>query len=182
MNSAGAAQTCRSVRPSRKRSGAVDQVLRPEEIAALASIARHQDRVPEPGAAAAEERRVDATVRLLRDEYAIDFSNYKASTVVRRIERRLSLNRSLDLALTTVRTVAVVEDQADARRMMQMLLESYGVRVSTAAKGAEGVALIRRVKPDLALVDLGRPQQLERLLTEAGALKVPATVPDAAAD
>jgi two-component system CheB/CheR fusion protein len=56
-----------------------------------------------------------------------------------------------------VRTVVVIEDQADARRMMQMLLESYGVRVYTAANGAEGAALIKRVRPDLALVDLGLP-------------------------
>src|SRR6185503_20643490 len=34
---------------------------------------------------------------LLRDEYAIDFSHYKAGTVTRRIERRLALNRSLDI-------------------------------------------------------------------------------------
>jgi CheY-like chemotaxis protein len=55
------------------------------------------------------------------------------------------------------KTVVVVEDQSDARRMMQMLLESYGVRVYTAANGAEGAALIKRVRPDLALVDLGLP-------------------------
>jgi len=56
-----------------------------------------------------------------------------------------------------VRTVVVVEDQDDARLMMQLLLESYGVRVYTAANGAEGAALIARVQPDLALVDLGLP-------------------------
>src|SRR5207237_806167 len=44
-----------------------------------------------------DERGVDAILRLLRDEYAIDFSHYKASTVVRRIERRLALNRSIDI-------------------------------------------------------------------------------------
>ena len=41
----------------------------------------------------------DAILRLLRDEYGIDFSHYKASTVTRRIERRLALNRSLDLEM-----------------------------------------------------------------------------------
>ena len=40
---------------------------------------------------------MDAILRLLRDEYGIDFSHYKASTVTRRIERRLALNRSLDI-------------------------------------------------------------------------------------
>jgi len=56
-----------------------------------------------------------------------------------------------------VKTVVVVEDQADARRMMQMLLETYGVTVYTAANGAEGASMIRRLKPELALVDLGLP-------------------------
>ena len=36
-------------------------------------------------------------MRLLREEYSIDFSHYKASTVTRRIERGLALNRSLDI-------------------------------------------------------------------------------------
>jgi two-component system CheB/CheR fusion protein len=56
-----------------------------------------------------------------------------------------------------VQTVAVVEDQADARRMLQVLLEADGVRVFTAENGAEGADLIERLRPDLALVDLGLP-------------------------
>jgi CheY-like chemotaxis protein/two-component sensor histidine kinase len=56
-----------------------------------------------------------------------------------------------------VRTVVLVEDQADARRMMQILLEAEGLRVFVAANGREGVELIERVEPDLALVDLGLP-------------------------
>ena len=56
-----------------------------------------------------------------------------------------------------VRTVVIVEDQADARRMMELLLESMGVRVFSAGNGKEGAQLIARVQPDLALVDLGLP-------------------------
>ena len=56
-----------------------------------------------------------------------------------------------------VRTVVLVEDQADARRMLQLLLESLGVRVFAADNGMEGATLIERVHPDLALVDLGLP-------------------------
>jgi two-component system CheB/CheR fusion protein len=56
-----------------------------------------------------------------------------------------------------VRTVVVVEDQGDARRMLQVLLEAQGLEVHTAGNGAEGIALIERVQPDLALVDLGLP-------------------------
>jgi two-component system, chemotaxis family, CheB/CheR fusion protein len=56
-----------------------------------------------------------------------------------------------------VRTVVLVEDQDDARRMMQLLLENDGVQVFAAANGLEGVELIERIQPDLALVDLGLP-------------------------
>jgi CheY-like chemotaxis protein len=51
----------------------------------------------------------------------------------------------------------LVEDQDDARRMMQILLETEGVQVFPAANGVEGVTLIERIRPDLALVDLGLP-------------------------
>jgi len=57
----------------------------------------------------------------------------------------------------TVRTVVLVEDQADARRMMQLLLESEGVTVHAAENGVEGLALIDRTRPELALIDLGLP-------------------------
>ncbi len=77
------------------RTGVVDQVLTPEEIAgALTAISRS---IPRAAEAPVEDRGVDAVLRLLRDEYGIDFSHYKTSTVTRRIERRLALNRSVDL-------------------------------------------------------------------------------------
>jgi two-component system CheB/CheR fusion protein len=56
-----------------------------------------------------------------------------------------------------VRSVVVVEDQDDARLMLQLLLESHGIEVHSAADGKEGADLIERVRPDLALVDLGLP-------------------------
>ena len=80
-------------------TGVVDQVLPPEEIAgAIAALGRpilgeplHSDD------ADGDDLGVNAILRLLRDEYGIDFSHYKATTVTRRIERRLALNRALDL-------------------------------------------------------------------------------------
>jgi two-component system CheB/CheR fusion protein len=56
-----------------------------------------------------------------------------------------------------IRSIVLVEDQADARRMMQLLLEAEGRRVHTAANGVEGATLIERLRPDLAIVDLGLP-------------------------
>lgn len=83
---------------SAMRAGVVNQVLPPEEIAvALAGLAARRSGTDEARVSSDEERGIDAIVRLLRDEYAIDFSHYKASTVVRRIERRLALNRSINI-------------------------------------------------------------------------------------
>ena len=53
--------------------------------------------------------------------------------------------------------VVIVEDQADARLMMQRVLESQGMTVSTAENGKDGIGLIEQLRPDLALVDLGLP-------------------------
>jgi two-component system CheB/CheR fusion protein len=80
------------------RTGDVDRVLPPEEIAAAVAGLAASDAAPRlPSEPVTEERGVEAILRLLRDEYTIDFSHYKASTVTRRIERRLALNRSLDI-------------------------------------------------------------------------------------
>ena len=80
-------------------TGVVDQVLPPEEIAgAIAALGRPMLGVPfEPDDSDGDDLGVNAILRLLRDEYGIDFSHYKATTVTRRIERRLALNRALDL-------------------------------------------------------------------------------------
>jgi two-component system CheB/CheR fusion protein len=86
---------------SARQTGAVDLVLPPEEIpAALLQYIKH------PGAPARDldqqtptlpEQGLDAVFRLLRDGFAIDFAQYKSSTVTRRIERRLLLNRTYEI-------------------------------------------------------------------------------------
>jgi PAS domain S-box-containing protein len=53
--------------------------------------------------------------------------------------------------------IVLVEDHADNREMICLLLRSEGHLVEAAADGSDGVALIERVKPDIALVDLGLP-------------------------
>lgn len=83
-------------------TGLVDLTMAPEEMAdALVAYVRNpnveelasmiKQRVPVTDTA------FDALFRLLRTEYSIDFSHYKLSTVSRRIQRRLLLNKVLDL-------------------------------------------------------------------------------------
>jgi two-component system CheB/CheR fusion protein len=60
-------------------------------------------------------------------------------------------------ARPAVRTVVLVEDQPDARRMLQLLLEAMGLQVAAAENGEDGAGLIERLRPDVAIVDLGLP-------------------------
>jgi two-component system, chemotaxis family, CheB/CheR fusion protein len=79
-------------------TGAVDQVLSPEDMpyALLRHVAHplaifqiHDDKEDSAG--------MDAIYALLRAEYGIDFTYYRPSTVMRRTERRLSINHAMDL-------------------------------------------------------------------------------------
>jgi CheY-like chemotaxis protein len=51
----------------------------------------------------------------------------------------------------------VVEDSTDLRELSVSLLEAIGCEVEAAATGPEGLALIQRVAPEIALVDIGLP-------------------------
>jgi len=50
-----------------------------------------------PAAVVGDPDGIGTVYRMLQDEYGIDFTHYKPSTVTRRIERRLSLARSQNL-------------------------------------------------------------------------------------
>jgi len=86
---------------SARQTGVVDAFLPPEQmpsaiLAYLNDPARSSDPTDQeavPSGAAMED-----VIRLLRAEYGIDFNHYKPTTVIRRIERRLSLCNQLDVA------------------------------------------------------------------------------------
>jgi len=54
-------------------------------------------------------------------------------------------------------SIVVVEDNTDVRDMLRALLELEGHEVFQAADGPEGIEVIKRRKPDVALIDLGLP-------------------------
>jgi CheY-like chemotaxis protein len=56
------------------------------------------------------------------------------------------------------RSVLIIEDNADARQSLRLLLESLGHRVLEAGDGAAGLALARAAQPDVVLIDLGLPE------------------------
>jgi CheY-like chemotaxis protein len=51
----------------------------------------------------------------------------------------------------------VIEDSSDLRELSVSLLEAIGCEVEAAATGPEGLALIQRIAPEIALVDIGLP-------------------------
>jgi CheY-like chemotaxis protein len=55
------------------------------------------------------------------------------------------------------RTILVVEDNADAREALRVLLELEGHLVEAVADGAQAVDYARAKDPDVALVDIGLP-------------------------
>lgn len=71
-------------------TGAADLILQPEAIPD--ALVRHALTPHAPATPAPPPMGVEAVIRLLRDGYGIDFSNYKPDTVARRLERRLSLS------------------------------------------------------------------------------------------
>jgi CheY-like chemotaxis protein len=55
------------------------------------------------------------------------------------------------------RSILIVEDNADARDALCMLLELDGHVVAAAAEGIEALEIARAKDPDIALVDIGLP-------------------------
>lgn len=58
----------------------------------------------------------------------------------------------------TPRRVLLIEDNADAREMLRMMLELAGHAVYDAPDGARGLELLSVVRPDVAIIDIGLPR------------------------
>lgn len=55
------------------------------------------------------------------------------------------------------KTVLIVEDFADIRKMMKIVLKMYGYRVVEAADGYEAIQIAFNDPPDIILLDLAMP-------------------------
>jgi CheY-like chemotaxis protein len=55
------------------------------------------------------------------------------------------------------RSILIVEDNADARDALRMLLELDGHTVEAVAEGQQALEVARAKDPDIALVDIGLP-------------------------
>ena len=79
------------------------------------------------------------------------------------------------------KTVLVVEDSRTIRHVLRVLLEGEGYDVITAADGAQGLDLARRLRPhvvtlDLALPDLDGRDVLRQLKSDEMTRRIPVVV------
>ncbi len=72
--------------------------------------------------------------------------------------------------------ILVVEDEADIRELLEIVLMSRGYEVATAENGRIGLDVITRFRPDLVLADLSMPE-----LDGLGFLEGKSALPDVAA-
>src|SRR5678816_2005451 len=73
--------------------------------------------------------------------------------------------------------VLVVDDELEVRQVLREFLSSRGYDVSTASGGAEAVAIVGTIKPDLVLLDVAMPEMdgvetLKRIVAIEPALAV----------
>ena len=62
-----------------------------------------------------------------------------------------------------MKRVLIVEDQADIRKLIRMTLEFEAYEIHEASDGAYGLPLAQAVNPDLVLLDVMMPGELDGL-------------------
>src|SRR5688572_7680649 len=122
-------------------AGVADYVLPPEEMPGI--LLEHASRAsmaPQPADDAGQG--MSAVYRMLEDEFGIDFTHYKPSTVTRRIERRLQLARAEDIDEYVTRL------RAD-REELDVLYRDLLIGVTTFFRNQEAFHVLEeRVLPD----------------------------------
>jgi PAS domain S-box-containing protein len=76
-------------------------------------------------------------------------------------------------AACTARRVLIVEDNRDAREMFKTMLALAGHDVMEAEEGVSGLEMLRKLRPDVAIIDVGLPglngyELVRRFRAEAG--------------
>lgn len=73
-----------------------------------------------------------------------------------------------------MKRVLIVEDQADIRKLIRMTLEFEPYEIHEAANGTDGLRLASEVQPDLILLDVMMPGELDGLQVCARVRALPA--------
>jgi CheY-like chemotaxis protein len=85
------------------------------------------------------------------------------------------------LSLSTPKHILAVDDEANVRRLVQMILQRAGYRVSTAADGIEALATVEKDRPDVVLADITMPrldgiELLRRLKADEATAGIPVII------
>ena len=80
--------------------------------------------------------------------------------------------------MTAQRTILMIDDESNARKVTKLVLEREGFRVLTAATGDEGLILAKVERPDVILLDVMMPKMngyetLKRLRDDQDTATVP---------
>jgi threonine synthase len=93
---------------------------------------------------------------ILGDQYAHNIDVSRASNTPAVPEE--GLLSALEQMEKTVRSIVIIEDNEDAARLIQRILTSRGAyQTHMAFDGAEGIKMIKEVRPDLIITDLMMP-------------------------
>jgi two-component system, OmpR family, phosphate regulon response regulator PhoB len=62
-----------------------------------------------------------------------------------------------------MKRIVIIEDQPDIRKLIHMTLEFENYEIHEAADGSSGLSLVMGVRPDLVLLDVMMPGELDGL-------------------
>lgn len=84
-------------------------------------------------------------------------------------------------------TVLVIDDDADSRLLLDLMIGGHGATILTASSGAEALRLVRIARPDLITVDVVMPQMsgwevIKALREDSGLRAIPALIVSVVAD
>ena len=67
------------------------------------------------------------------------------------------MDRTVSPSIELSKRIIIIEDNADSRRMLEAMLKIDGYIVHTASDGKEGLDAILKLRPEIAIVDIGLP-------------------------
>lgn len=132
-------------------AGVADWVLPPEQMPRVLCEDARGRRDGSNGPASGIQHGMSSVYRMLEEEFGLDFTHYKPSTVTRRIERRLQLSRVHDIA-------AYVTQLEHQREELDVLYRDLLIGVTRFFRNEEAFELLEeRVLPELLAREQGTP-------------------------
>jgi two-component system, chemotaxis family, CheB/CheR fusion protein len=90
--------------------------------------------------------------------FTIKLPALPASIAEQLIVSRPALSPLNNNTLLSEGVLAIIEDNDDSRRMMEMMLQLQGYRTVSASDGQSGMELIHQTRPRIAFIDIGLPK------------------------